>query len=106
GLRRKMPLLFVITLLAAGSMAGLPPLAGFVAKESVYAAFLDIVHGDGDTGLGRTYAIAVVAALAIGSMLTMAYTARFVWGVFADKAGADELRQCDQASPAFWFAPA
>ena len=39
--------------LAGASMAGLPPLVGFVAKESVFGALIDVArHGDG-TGLGR-----------------------------------------------------
>lgn len=40
GLRRKMPITFCLCLLAAWSMAGLPPLLGFLAKESLYAQLL------------------------------------------------------------------
>jgi multicomponent Na+:H+ antiporter subunit A len=35
GLRAAMPALFIASLLAAASMAGLPPLLGFIAKEAV-----------------------------------------------------------------------
>ncbi|MCL4264108.1 MAG: DUF4040 domain-containing protein [Anaerolineae bacterium] len=40
GLRRAMPLLFVVAALAGLSMAGLPPLFGFLAKETLLAAAL------------------------------------------------------------------
>ncbi len=36
-----MPLVCGAAVLAAASMAGVPPLLGFVAKEAVFAAFLD-----------------------------------------------------------------
>ncbi|CAN7263407.1 Na+/H+ antiporter subunit A [Knoellia sp. LjRoot47] len=78
GLHRKLPVVFVATLLAAASMAGLPPLLGFTAKEAALAAFLDL---DADAGLGVWGTVALVG-LVLGSTLTVAYTARFVWGAF------------------------
>ncbi|WP_436794855.1 hydrogen gas-evolving membrane-bound hydrogenase subunit E [Actinospongicola halichondriae] len=59
----------VVAILSAASMAGLPPLAGFIAKESAYEAFL---HD------GRFGAMATLAGLFVGSILTFAYSARFV----------------------------
>ena len=44
GLRRAMPISFAAALLAGASMAGLPLLFGFLAKEEVYAA-LDFASG-------------------------------------------------------------
>jgi multicomponent Na+:H+ antiporter subunit A len=41
GLRKAMPLTAAVTALAAMSMAGLPPLLGFVSKEESFIAFLD-----------------------------------------------------------------
>eukprot|EP01032_Pedospumella_encystans_P036092 gene36092-40821_t len=38
GLRKLMPITFAAALLAGVSMAGLPPLFGFLAKEEIYAA--------------------------------------------------------------------
>ena len=93
GLRRAMPWLCAWTVLAAASMAGIPPLFGFVAKEAVYTAFVDVatsVTGDG-TGIGTAASWLVIAGLVTGSLLTMAYTLRFVWGVYGDKPGADAL---------------
>nr|MDT0657072.1 Na+/H+ antiporter subunit A [Micromonospora sp. DSM 115978] len=74
GLWRRMPLVFAAAVLAAASMAGVPPLLGFVAKEAVIEAFL--------------HQPAVLAAVVLGAMLTVGYSARFVWGAFADKPGA------------------
>ena len=73
GLGRRMPVVAVIAGLAAASMAGLPPLLGFVAKEGVFTAVLESHDGWGT--------VAVIAAVA-GSVLTVAYTARFFWGAF------------------------
>jgi multicomponent Na+:H+ antiporter subunit A len=61
----------VVAVVSAASMAGLPPLAGFLSKEAAYEAF---VHGTaGDR--------AVLAGLVVGSVLTMAYSLRFVWAL-------------------------
>jgi NADH:ubiquinone oxidoreductase subunit 5 (subunit L)/multisubunit Na+/H+ antiporter MnhA subunit len=41
GLRHKMPITFVLLILASLSMAGLPPFFGFLAKEALYAGLLE-----------------------------------------------------------------
>jgi multicomponent Na+:H+ antiporter subunit A len=63
---------------AAASMAGLPPLLGFVGKEAGFEAFIAE-----DDLRGRLVTFALVA----GSVFTVAYSARFLWGAFARKAG-------------------
>ncbi|WP_173923229.1 Na+/H+ antiporter subunit A [Agromyces sp. Marseille-P2726] len=76
GLGRRMPVIATFAILAAASMAGLPPLLGFVAKEAVFAAELDaIATGDG-------WAVAALIGAFAGSVLTVAYSVRFVWGAF------------------------
>jgi multicomponent Na+:H+ antiporter subunit A len=75
GLGRRLPVLAGIATLAALSMAGVPPLLGFISKEAAYEAFL---HG------GRSDTL-VFAGLFVGSVLTAAYSARFVWGAFGTK---------------------
>ena len=77
GLARRMPVLTGVATLAALSMAGVPPLLGFVSKEAAYEAFL---HG------GATDRV-VFAGVFLGSVLTAAYSARFLWGAFASKPG-------------------
>ncbi|MFG1812226.1 Na+/H+ antiporter subunit A [Kribbella sp. NPDC049174] len=87
GVGRSAPVLAGAAVLAGASMAGLPPLAGFVAKESVYGALIGVArHGDG-TGLGGFVGWVVLIGVVLGSALTVAYTARFLWGTFATKPG-------------------
>ncbi len=61
----------VAAAVAAASMAGVPLLFGFVAKEADYTGFLD-------QGAGAGTALAVIV---IGSALTVAYSLRFLAGV-------------------------
>ena len=80
GLGRRMPVLSTVSVLAALSMAGVPPLFGFISKEAAYEAFLG----------GDTFDTAAFAGLFVGSVLTAAYSARFVWGAFARKPGCPD----------------
>lgn len=89
GLRHSMPVVFWLAVLAAGSMAGLPPLAGFVAKESVYEALVQLFEGD-VPGIGQAAAVVAIAGVVTGSALTVAYSLRFLWGAFAAKDGVPE----------------
>ena len=79
GLGRKEPFLFGIAIISGFSMAGVPPLFGFVAKEAVLEATM---HEELLTGMPRNM---MLVAYVIGSILTMAYTLRFLWGAFATK---------------------
>ncbi|MFI6171393.1 Na+/H+ antiporter subunit A [Nocardia sp. NPDC051052] len=81
GLGRRAPVLCGIAILAALSMAGIPPLVGFVGKESALGAILDA-----DTLAGPAR-VALAVGVVLGSMLTVGYSIRFVWGAFADKQG-------------------
>lgn len=81
GLGRRAPVLAITAIVAGASMAGIIPLWGFVAKEGVFSAFLAAgEHGD-------PWAIVAVIGTAIGSVLTVAYTLRFLHGAFATKRG-------------------
>ncbi|WP_370520746.1 Na+/H+ antiporter subunit A [Sanguibacter sp. HDW7] len=81
GVGRKLPLTAVAGGLAIASMIGLPPLAGYVAKE---AALESLVH-DGVPGTEPWVSAVVLGAVVVGSMLTFAYGLRFWWGAFASK---------------------
>jgi multicomponent Na+:H+ antiporter subunit A len=87
GVGRAAPVLAVTAVVAGASMAGLPPLTGFVAKESVYGALIDVARDGDGTGLGHLAGWTVLIGVVIGSTLTVAYTARFLWGTFATKPG-------------------
>ena len=76
GLYRRAPALAATAGLAAASMAGLPPLFGFVAKEAIFTSLLG----------GGVIERMVLAGVVAGSVLTVAYSLRFMWGAFATKA--------------------
>lgn len=80
GVGRALPHVCTVAVLAAASMAALPPLLGFAAKEAAFEALLQ-----GDTA--DRWALGITVA---GSALTVAYTVRFVWGAFARKPGVED----------------
>ena len=88
GLGRRVPVLAVAGTLAAASMAGIPPLLGFVTKEGAFEAFLHDSYGAWDDTL--------LAVVVLGSVLTVAYSTRFVLGAFTtaftERAGTQWIR--------------
>src|SRR5690606_29745352 len=64
--------------LAPASMIGLPPFAGYVAKE---AGLESLLHGEGPVWVDTV----VLWSVVVGSMFTVAYGLRFWWGAFASK---------------------
>lgn len=85
GLAKLLPLPLVAAVVAGASMAGVPPTLGFVAKEAVLASLEAL---DADTGTAVWGTVALVGVV-LGSILTVAYTARFIWGAFANKPGVE-----------------
>lgn len=76
GLAKALPVTFWVAAISMASYIGLPPLFGFIAKEAALEGFR-LAPFDG----AQTAFFAVV----IGSALTTAYGARFMWGVFGTK---------------------
>lgn len=72
GLRRAMPLTAAAAALAAFSMAGLPPFVGFVAKELIYEAKLE---------LGPTASVLIAASFLVNAA-TVAIAAVLSWRLF------------------------
>ena len=106
GVGRRMPVVATVAAIAGASMAGFPPLAGFVAKEGAFESLLAIAGGDADgTGLPAGPGYLVVAAIAFGSILTVAYTLRFWWGAFAGKSPAMARTTVHPVGAGFAFAP-
>lgn len=100
GLGRRSPVLATITALSLASMSGVPPMFGFVAKETVLYGLLEGV------ALGDPIAVLAVIGVVIGSIFTVAYSLRFFWGAFARKPGVDDVTSLERVSPSFLFAPA
>jgi len=74
GLRRSMPITFVVAVISGASMAGIPPLLGFPTKEAAIEAAL---------GLSGNEFLIVGGLIMFGSVLTVAYTTRLLIGMFA-----------------------
>ncbi len=73
GLNRSMPIAFGVAVVAGLSMAGVPPLLGFPAKEAAIEAALGL------SGTERAVALPTIVG---GAVLTVAYTTRFLIGTF------------------------
>ena len=88
----------VVAVLSAASMAAVPPLAGFIAKESAFAAFVE----------GSSADRLVLAGLVAGSVLTVAYTVRLLVALLAPErlAGPRERPVADHAPAWAFVAPA
>ncbi len=93
GLGKKVGPLFWVALILCGSMAGLPPFAGFLSKELVLEKLLlvdPLVHD------------VAVTAIVAGSIGTVAYTARFFFGVFAGSARSEGAKRAHGAGFGFF----
>ena len=102
-LGRRLPVLAGIATLAAMSMAGLPPLIGFVGKEAALTAL------ESTTALTPAVRVAVLIAVVLGSVLTVAYSVRFVWDAFGAKERAEPssaVAQLHAPSPLLVAVPA
>ena len=90
GVGRRVPWLAAVGALAVLSMAGIPPLMGFLAKEAAFESIEYLVSGDVES-ITPLAAAALAAALVFGSALTVAYSLRWWWGAFASKQNAPAL---------------
>ena len=93
GLRRLMPVTFVLALVASLSMAGIPPLNGFLSKEMM----LDGVWRVDDTW-------AVIAT--VGALFSVAYSFRFIVHVFLGPVRNDYPHTPHDPGFGLWAAPA
>jgi multicomponent Na+:H+ antiporter subunit A len=76
-LRRSMPWTFAVAVVGAASMAGVPPLFGFISKENIFAALID-ARG------GPVVGPVLLAVAAIASVLTFLYCGKIIAGAFID----------------------
>jgi len=79
GLWRELPVTAAVTVVAALSMAGVPPFNGFYSKELLFEAAYEVAHEAG----GVAWLYPVVATLA--SVLTVVYSVKFLAMFFGER---------------------
>ena len=97
GLRSRMPITFGICVLAALSMAGLPPSLGFHAKEALYDGLLrsPLLDASGVQWI-------VTGICLIANALIFAVSCKLVIGAFLGEP-TPQVKHAHEASPALWL---
>ncbi|WP_082775350.1 Na+/H+ antiporter subunit A [Pseudoclavibacter helvolus] len=98
GLAKAAPVLFWMTALAIAAMAGVPPMFTFVAKEAILTALLDAGEA------GNVWGWIALVGVVLGTVFTVAYSARFLWGAFASKPDVERVRYVPEHLD-FMFSP-
>ncbi len=99
GLAKAMPITAVVATLAAASMAGLPPLGGFISKELMLYQTPKLAL------LGLPWLLPVLATL--GATFSVAYSLRFALHLFfGAPREAEPLARAHDPAPGMWGGPA
>ena len=98
GLRRLMPITFVIGTVTALSMAGVAPLNGFLSKEMMLQESSQMVWA-GHPAL-------IVTMAAIGAVFSVCYSLRFIWQVFFGPERDDYPHHPHDPGFGMWGSPA
>ncbi len=98
GLRRLMPITFGLALVASLSMAGIPPLNGFLSKE------LMLEEAAHTQWLGPHWLFGALAT--VGALLSVAYSFRLVWQTFMGPKRRDYPKPPHDPGVGLWFSPA
>lgn len=98
GLLVVMPITGTLGLIAAASMAGIPPLNGFLSKE------LMLEEAAHTLWWGQDWVFPALATL--GATFSVAYSFRYMSRVFLGKARSDYPRQLHDPSWGMWLPPA
>ncbi|WP_435259900.1 monovalent cation/H+ antiporter subunit A [Thioclava sp. FR2] len=98
GLRTLMPITFTFATVAALSMAGIPPLNGFLSKEMMLEETVHTVWA------GNHWIMPVLAT--IGAMFSVAYSFRFISHTFLGPVRDDYPHKPHDPSFGMWAAPA
>ena len=99
GLMGLMPLTFTLIALAALSMAGVPPLNGFLSKEMMLEQAVHTTHW---LPPGWLFA----ALVTVGAMLSVGYSARLIVQPFFGPQRDDYPRAPHDPGPGLWLSPA
>lgn len=76
GLRKKLPVVFAVFLVAGSSLAGLPFFSGFLSKDAILTGLVTWAGSD------TSWKWLVVAGAFAVTFLTMVYTFRMIWIIF------------------------
>ncbi|MDO5603857.1 MAG: monovalent cation/H+ antiporter subunit A [Paracoccus sp. (in: a-proteobacteria)] len=98
GLRKLMPITFVIGTIAALSMAGIPPFNGFLSKEMMLE---EAAH----TNWAGTHRLFLIVA-GIAATFSVGYSFRFIWQVFFGPQRDDYPHRPHDPGFGLWAAPA
>ena len=98
GLRALMPLTFGLVLIASLSMAGIPPLNGFLSKEMMLE---EAAHAVWD---GLPWLLGALATFA--ALLSVAYSLRMIVHVFLGPVRDDYPHMPHDPGPGLWLGPA
>ncbi|GAA1471148.1 DUF4040 family protein [Corynebacterium felinum] len=91
---RKLPFTFGSVVIAAGSMAALPPTLGFISKEGMLGAFEQ-------APLSSVAVWVLLAAASVGAFFTFTYSARIVFDGFVD--GDRDMSEVREAPVKLWL---
>jgi len=97
GLRRLMPVTFALAAIATLSMAGIPPLNGFLSKEMMLEEAAHIAWP-------TPWAMGLAATL--GALLSVGYSFRFLVQGFLGPQRSDYPQKPHDPGPGLWAAPA
>jgi multisubunit Na+/H+ antiporter MnhB subunit len=100
GLRAKMPVTFVLCIVAALSLGGVWPSFGFLAKEALYA---DLLHASLLATWIPGWLVLILAVTANAFLFAVA--CRLVFGVFCGKP-TPHADHAHEAGPGLWLPPA
>ncbi|MAU53013.1 MAG: monovalent cation/H+ antiporter subunit A [Roseovarius sp.] len=97
GLRHLMPITFTIATIAALSMAGIPPLNGYLSKEMMLAEVAE-THW-----IGPAWTMGALATL--GALFSVAYSFRYIAHVFLGRERSDYPARPHDPGFGMWAAP-
>jgi multicomponent Na+:H+ antiporter subunit A len=101
GLHKEMPITFIVASIGALSMAGIPPLNGFLSKEMFYESSVEM-----GALLGSPYNILIPALAVLGGVFTFAYSIKLIDGIFLGNRPSKGLPKHIHEPPIIMLAPA